>query len=77
MLADLDAIKAFAVAHGPEVWPEYYPPAVPVPMIERRFLEGDTIGRDGAEVSFDYGDLDLVAVCLDADGQCRSVYLAG
>jgi len=73
-LADLDRIKAFALVHAPGGWRRHYE-AVEGPSLEERlFLESfAVVSPVEMEVDFDFGDLDMLVVRLDARGCGRDV----
>jgi hypothetical protein len=75
-LADLDGIKVFALAHAPGGWRRHYE-AIEGPSLEEcLFLEGFTVVSPAEmEVSFDFGDLDMLIVRLDARGHGRDVQI--
>jgi hypothetical protein len=75
-LADLDAIKSFAHAHAPSDLHYDYPEVSETPLDERLFLEGFAVTASAEmEVSFDFGDSDMLVVQLDAHGRSRGVYV--
>ena len=77
VLADLPAIKTFALAHAPVDWLRRYEDAEPTPLQERLFLEGFwVLSPDAMEVAFDFDGLDLLVVVVDAFNCGRTVRLA-
>ena len=75
-LADLENIKVSAVALAPANWRRHYENADARPLIERLFLEGfDVISPSEMEIAFDFEDLDLLVVRVDADGQAGEAHL--
>ena len=73
-LADLDGIKVFALAHAPGSWRRHYEAVEGPPLEERLFLEGFAVTSPvEMEVAFDFGDLDMLVVRLDARGRGRDV----
>lgn len=73
-LADLDGIKAFALAHAPGWWRRHYEAVEGPSLAERLFLEGfAVVSPVEMEVDFDFGDLDMLVVRLDARGRGRDV----
>jgi hypothetical protein len=73
-LTCLDAIKAYADEHAPELLTRHQLPAPPS-LGENLFLEGFTIAASYTEIAFDYGALDMIVVRAGTDGQCHSVSL--
>ncbi|UXX91418.1 hypothetical protein N7U49_01850 [Streptomyces sp. AD2-2] len=76
-LADLGDIKAFALAHTPGGWRRHYEAVERTSLEDRLFLEGFAIVSPvEMEVAFDFGDLDMLVVRLDARGRGRDVRIA-
>jgi hypothetical protein len=75
-LADLAAIKTYAIEHAPGDWRQHYQTTDPTPLLDRLFLEGFTISAAYTEIAFDFGDLDLLVVRTDPSGHRQTVYLA-
>lgn len=74
-LAELDGIKAYVVAHAPSAPHHAYPEVAATPLAERLFLEGFTVSSPAElEICFDFGDLDMLAVRVDAAGHCHDVH---
>ncbi|MBF9132122.1 hypothetical protein I0C86_24680 [Plantactinospora sp. S1510] len=75
-LADLDSIRSFALAHAPNDLHYDYPEASAAPLEERLFVEGFTVTASAKiEVSFDFGDSDMLVIQLDAHGHGWGVYV--
>jgi hypothetical protein len=75
-LANLAAIRAYGVEHGPADWREYCEPLDERPLVERLFLDGFEVKQDlDVTACFDFGDLDTLIVHLDPDGHGRAVAL--
>ncbi|MBM9510400.1 hypothetical protein [Actinacidiphila acididurans] len=75
-LAALPEIVAYAVAHGPRRWRDHYERADPQPLADRLFLEGFGVDAElNLSVWFDFGDLDMIVVALDAYGRGQAVEL--
>jgi hypothetical protein len=73
-LADLDNIKAFGITHAPGEWRRHYEAIDPIPLTRRLFLEGFAVLSPAEmEISFDYGDLDMLVVRVDAEGRGQDV----
>lgn len=75
-LANLAAIRAYGVEHGPADWRAHYEPLDDRPLVERLFLDGFEV-NDALDVTacFDFEDLDTLIVHLDLDGHGRAVRL--
>jgi hypothetical protein len=76
-LADLEQIKAFALAQSPGEWRRYFEAVDTTPLMDRLFLEGFTVvSPTEIEISFDFGDLDMLIVRVDSRGRGQDVFLA-
>jgi len=74
VLADLDRVKMWAVEHAPAKWLHHYGADGGPPLIDRLFLEGLDVNVDlQVAILFDFGELDLLEVNLDAHRECLSV----
>jgi hypothetical protein len=73
-LADLDSIRAFAVEHAPRDWRRHYEAIEGLPLRERLFVESFAVtSPTEMEISFDFGDLDMLVVRVDAQGRGQDV----